>query len=130
MEKKDNILTVENLSFSFQEGKPFFDNISFEVEPGKLNFIQGRNGSGKSTLLRILQGLTETEYVNGTITFDGKRYIIANNKIDSSFTSEVKMVAQNINTMIADQFTIEQNLKFANLPAFPGLQTLPKFSFS
>jgi branched-chain amino acid transport system ATP-binding protein len=46
------------------------DNLSFEVESGKLHAVIGPNGAGKTTLIRQITG--ETKPDSGTIIFDGK----------------------------------------------------------
>ena len=46
-----NKLEVKNLSFSYLEGQPVIDDISFSVEKGSFVAVLGHNGSGKSTKL-------------------------------------------------------------------------------
>ncbi len=46
------------------------DDISFEVETGKVTGFLGPNGAGKSTTMRLMLGLDNGR---GTTTFDGKR---------------------------------------------------------
>jgi ABC-2 type transport system ATP-binding protein len=48
------------------------DNLSFEVEPGRITGFLGPNGAGKTTTLRILLGLAKAS--SGTATIDGVRY--------------------------------------------------------
>jgi len=50
-------LSVNNLTFHYEEGKEALDNVSFSVEEGQYVSILGHNGSGKSTLAKILVGL-------------------------------------------------------------------------
>ncbi len=54
----NNVITVENLNFSFGKNQILKD-ISFQVEEGGdyLGGIVGPNGSGKTTLIKILLGL-------------------------------------------------------------------------
>ena len=47
-------------------GKELFNNLSFEVQPGRGIIIMGPSGSGKSSLLRVLAGLWPVEL--GTVT--------------------------------------------------------------
>ena len=54
-----SILSAENISFSYTEGKKAVDNVSFEIEKGSYTALVGLNGSGKSTLTRILCGLLQ-----------------------------------------------------------------------
>ncbi len=46
----ENILTVDNFNFSFDED--LLENVSFEVKPNEKIAIIGANGTGKTTLLR------------------------------------------------------------------------------
>ena len=75
---KQNILTVEELSFSFDKNKKILNNISFSIEKGSICIIAGENGSGKSVLLKCIKGLLKPQ--------TGK--IIINNKDLSSNLKE------------------------------------------
>jgi ABC-2 type transport system ATP-binding protein len=46
------------------------DNLSFEVEDGKVTGFLGPNGAGKSTTMRLMLGLDKGK---GSTTFDGKK---------------------------------------------------------
>ena len=48
------------------------DDLSFEVQPGRVTGFLGPNGAGKSTTLRALLGLVRPSA--GTATFGGRRY--------------------------------------------------------
>src|SRR5215472_7436081 len=48
------------------------DDLSFDVQPGKVTGFLGPNGSGKTTTLRILLGLAAP--TSGTATIDGRAY--------------------------------------------------------
>lgn len=48
------------------------DNLSFEVEPGRVTGFLGPNGAGKTTTLRMILGLVGPE--KGTATIDGISY--------------------------------------------------------
>lgn len=48
-------LFVQSASLTL-EGKTILDDVSFALEPGKLNALIGPNGAGKSTLLRVILG--------------------------------------------------------------------------
>ncbi|MBI4646719.1 MAG: ATP-binding cassette domain-containing protein [Bacteroidia bacterium] len=61
------LLQVENISKSFGERK-LFQNLSFQLEQGKVYTLLGPNGSGKSTILNILTGFIKAD--SGTITFN------------------------------------------------------------
>lgn len=52
-----NVLSVSNLGCIRGE-RVLFKNLTFDLNSGKLLYVQGENGSGKTTLLRTLSGLS------------------------------------------------------------------------
>jgi ABC-2 type transport system ATP-binding protein len=48
------------------------DDLSFQVQPGRVTGFLGPNGAGKTTTLRIALGLVRA--TAGGVTFDGRRY--------------------------------------------------------
>ena len=59
----------EDVSFSYQEGKPALKNINLEADPGKVVALIGTPGSGKSTIASLLPRFYEAN--SGRITIDG-----------------------------------------------------------
>lgn len=51
------MLTLNNISFSYQKNRFILKNISTNIDDTKITAIAGRNGSGKTTLTRLLMGL-------------------------------------------------------------------------
>ena len=49
------------------------DDLSFDVEPGRITGFLGPNGAGKTTTLRMLLGLVHSS--GGSATIDGRRYV-------------------------------------------------------
>ncbi|MEJ7800662.1 MAG: ATP-binding cassette domain-containing protein [Ilumatobacter sp.] len=65
------MIQVRNLTKRF--GKVLaVDDLSFDVQPGRVTGFLGPNGSGKSTTMRCMVGLDR--YEHGETTFDGRRY--------------------------------------------------------
>jgi len=62
-------LQVENLCFSYTNGKQVLNNLSFSVHTGEFVSVLGPNGVGKSTLFRCLLG--NLKDYSGTISLDG-----------------------------------------------------------
>jgi branched-chain amino acid transport system ATP-binding protein len=54
------VLELKNVSKSFGELK-LFQNLSIELEPGKIYSLMGANGSGKTTLFNILTGFIKAD---------------------------------------------------------------------
>ena len=59
-ESGKDVLTVQNLSKSFDHKELFWD-INFEIKRGERVAIIGDNGTGKTTLLKIINGLLEPD---------------------------------------------------------------------
>lgn len=64
-----NIL-LNNLRFSYQEGREVLRGISFTLEKNKKYVLIGKSGCGKSTLLNVLNGIYNT--YEGEIKIDGE----------------------------------------------------------
>jgi len=65
------VIQVRNLTKHFGPNIAV-DNLSFEVEPGRVTGFLGPNGAGKTTTLRMILGLVGPE--KGTATIDGISY--------------------------------------------------------
>lgn len=65
----DNLLEIQNLSFSHQTGQ-IFDNINLSVPRGKITAVMGPSGAGKTTLLKLMGGQLLPD--KGTIWMDGQ----------------------------------------------------------
>ena len=59
-ESGKDVLSVHNLSKSFDRKKLFYD-INFEIKRGERVAIIGDNGTGKTTLLKIINGILEPD---------------------------------------------------------------------
>lgn len=68
--KLDQGITVSNLKFAYEAGKPILKNVSCTFESGKSYAIVGASGSGKSTLLNLLMGSYPYQ---GEILYDGQQ---------------------------------------------------------
>lgn len=86
-------------------GKPYItyalDNVSVEIEEGKITALLGINGSGKSTLLKIISGLIHP---------DSGRVLIDDKTIDESIYKDLVFVPD-CDTHFPG-YTINQMIKF------------------
>ena len=111
------ILTVENLSRAFG-GIKANENISFEVEKGKVLGVIGPNGAGKSTLFDLITGYTKPD--SGNILFENKNIFglkpdkISNLGVGRTFQKLKPFADQTLleNVMIG-AFVKENNIKKA-----------------
>ena len=62
-------IEFKNVSFSYEDGVPVLDGISFTAKRGQTIAILGSTGSGKSSLVQLLQRLYTCS--SGEITIDG-----------------------------------------------------------
>ncbi|MED1611269.1 ABC transporter ATP-binding protein [Bacillus paranthracis] len=67
------MITLKNVQFEYQAGKPLLKNINLTIQEGECVLITGPSGSGKTTLGRILNGLIPNFYegnLQGDIIID------------------------------------------------------------
>jgi ABC-2 type transport system ATP-binding protein len=69
------MIKASHLTKSYRQGRGFqqklaVDDISFEVETGKVTGFLGPNGAGKSTAMKLMLGLANGR---GNTTYDGKK---------------------------------------------------------
>ena len=62
-------MCFEHVSFSYKDGLPVLEDISFEVQPGEMIALVGPTGVGKSTLSALISRFYDPE--SGRITMDG-----------------------------------------------------------
>ena len=86
------MISIEDVSFSYDAGNPILDDVSLLIEEGKLTGILGNNGAGKSTLLYCLNRILRPKA--GVIRFDGED--IASIK-RNALAQQVALVAQKSN---------------------------------
>ncbi len=55
------IISFNNICFSYVEGTPVLNNVSFDIYPNEYVCIIGHNGSGKSTISKVLTGLLKPQ---------------------------------------------------------------------
>ncbi|MDP4118991.1 MAG: ABC transporter ATP-binding protein [Bacillota bacterium] len=68
--QEENIISIKNVDFSYNDNVNNLDNISFDIRRGETVGIIGGTGSGKSTLINLLPRFYDV--ANGEIIFEGK----------------------------------------------------------
>ena len=105
MERVKGEITFNDVSFSYVEGVPIFENVSFNVAPGQMIAFVGATGVGKTTLSQLIARFYDP--TEGNICIDG---------IDISSVT-LQSLRKNISVVLQDTFlfngTIEENIAFA-----------------
>ena len=60
---------LENVDFSYEEGKPIITDLNFHAKPGSLTAIVGPTGAGKTTIINLLMRFYDVN--GGTVYVDG-----------------------------------------------------------
>ena len=99
-----NILEIKNLSVNFG-GIKAVNNISMEVEEGKIVPLIGANGAGKSTILRSVSGIVKPQA--GEIFLNGQN--ILGMSPDAIVSRGVTLVPEG--RRVFPNLTVQENLK-------------------
>jgi ABC-type multidrug transport system fused ATPase/permease subunit len=105
MDRIDGRVLFEDVSFSYEAGKPVLYDVGFASEPGTVTAFVGPSGAGKSTII----GLIAAFYVptSGRVLVDG--IDLAHVRLDS-YRTQLGVVLQE--TFLFDG-TIRENVAFA-----------------
>ncbi len=99
-------IAFEHVSFSYEEGQPVLEDISFSCAPGQMVALVGPTGVGKTTLTQLIPRFYDPKA--GRVLLDGQdiREIT------------VKSLRANIALVLQDTFlfngTVEENIRYAN----------------
>lgn len=66
----EEVLSVKNITFLYNENKNILKNVSFIIKRGEIVVLAGPNGSGKTTLIKLIFDLLAIQ--KGTITINSK----------------------------------------------------------
>ncbi|SMY38976.1 Putative HMP/thiamine import ATP-binding protein YkoD [Photobacterium malacitanum] len=97
------LLSVNNLSYSYDGIRNTLDNVSFDIHKGEFVAIMGKNGSGKSTITRLIMGVLAAD--SGTISLKGED--LANQSIFER-CQHIGVVMQNPNHMISHHMIFDE----------------------
>ncbi len=103
------MLKVEGVSAYYGESC-VIENLSFNVEEGKIVSLIGRNGVGKSTTLKSIMGIVKTQ--NGSITFQGEELM----KMPTYKRVKCGIAYVPQGRDIFGQMTVEENINLGRQP--------------
>lgn len=99
----------KDVTFSYEDGIPILNNISFKVNPGDTIAIVGPTGAGKTTIINLISRFYNLD--SGTLAIDG---------IDISEV-KIKSLRKQMGVMLQDSFifsgTIMDNIRYGNMEA-------------
>lgn len=77
------------------KGKKILDNLSFEIDEGKIYALIGQNGSGKTTTIKCILNFSKAN--SGTITFNGEKIkTLINEGFEIGYSPEVLLFPKSI----------------------------------
>ncbi|MDR2514914.1 MAG: ABC transporter ATP-binding protein/permease [Christensenellaceae bacterium] len=98
-------LAFEDLSFSYEDGRPVLSNVSFEVKAGQMLALVGPTGVGKTTAVSLIERFYDPS--SGRVTIDG--HDIRGIKLQD--------LRRNVSMVLQDTFlfngTIAENIAYA-----------------
>ena len=99
------MLSIKDISFSYDGKKPVFDRVCLDVKKGSIVGIVGPSGAGKSSLLKSVAGLITLD--QGEIVLDGEKIQSPDIKLLPG-DDEVGFVNQSFE--LDDFYTCEENI--------------------
>lgn len=101
--KRDSILKIEDLSFSYDKRRQVLKDINIDIEEGEMVAIVGKNGAGKSTLAKLICGFERP--VEGRLLYRGEDMEDYSIKERAEF---IGYVMQNPNQMISKNLIYDE----------------------
>lgn len=102
-EKKEVVIDVKNVGFSYDGKKQILSNVNFQITRGEKIAIVGKNGAGKSTIAKLLCGIIRP--TQGEISIKGENYMKYSIK---EIGEKIGYVMQNPNQMIVKDMIKEE----------------------
>ncbi|MDD4220112.1 MAG: ABC transporter ATP-binding protein [Sphaerochaetaceae bacterium] len=110
-----NILSLQNLTKIYPNGKIANQDISIDIEENTIHAIVGENGAGKSTLVNMIFGVHKP--TSGSIFLNGKEVYFSSP--NDAIATGIGMVHQHL--MLAPDLTVAENMLLGMEPKRKGL---------
>ncbi|MBQ3904961.1 MAG: ABC transporter ATP-binding protein [Eubacterium sp.] len=97
-------ISINNLNFEYEEGKPVLSGVDMQMKAGGCYALVGGSGSGKSTILNLL--MASSDKYQGEIKYDGNELKTVSS---DSLYELVSIIQQNVfvfNSTILDNITM------------------------
>lgn len=102
------MLTIKNLTKSYQEGKKAVDHVSFGLNKGECLGLVGESGCGKSTLARCLLRIEPID--SGSIYFKGEAIESLDERRLHPYRKKMQIVFQNPSAALNPKLKIKESL--------------------
>jgi len=102
-------VVFDHVDFSYVDGEPVLQDVSFVAEPGQMIGLVGPTGAGKSTIINVLNRFYDID--DGSVTIDG--HDIGSVQKDS-LRDQLGIVLQRTYLFTA---TVRENIRFGRLDA-------------
>lgn len=103
-----NLLTVEELTKSYDKAKPVISNVNFVLNKGECLALVGESGSGKSTLARCLLRIESID--SGRINFNGTALEKLTERQLKPYRKDIQIVFQNPTAALNPKLKIKDSL--------------------
>ena len=101
------MISLKKIRKSFGN-KTVLEDVSWEMESGKVNLIIGSSGSGKTVLMKCVVGLINPD--QGEILYEGVDFVNMEEKDRKELRTQIGMLFQG--SALFDSMTVEQNVMF------------------
>ncbi len=101
------MIVLKNIQKSFGS-KTVLQDVSWEMESGKVNLIIGASGSGKTVLMKCVVGLVNPDA--GEILYEDVDFVHMDDKGRKELRTQIGMLFQG--SALFDSMTVEQNVMF------------------
>ena len=116
----ETILSVKNLTKTYDNGTKALKGISFDVKRGEFLVIIGLSGSGKSTLLRCINRLHDP--TSGEILFNGEDVVKVKGRSVLNVRKKIGMIFQQFN--LIPRYSVLMNVLTGKLGGMSTFKSL------